>query len=175
MLALAYDTWFVVLSLQRTVRVINRIPHVITSGIWHQHTLIYTTPTEIRLLFPHEQEVFPLILCSFSFEPSIVALGEREAPKEVFYRPAGFVTVAAVRDIVAHPTTLILLDSTTFRTFAVPLSFSLVKFLMSVQADKIKDAMKWYFTHFSFLISLAKYATGQTKLSRITINNWHVS
>lgn len=62
----------------------------------------------------------------------------------MFFRPAGFVTAAAVRDIPAHPTTLILLDSTTFKTFAVPLSFSLVQFLMAVQADRIEEAMKWY-------------------------------
>jgi hypothetical protein len=77
MYALAYDSWFIILSLLPTIRVINRIPHVVTSGIWHNRTLIYTTPTEIRVIFPHEQEVFPLVLCSFTFDPSIVVLGER--------------------------------------------------------------------------------------------------
>ncbi len=159
--ALAYDSWFVILALQPMVRVINRIPHVITSGVWHHHSLIYTTPTEVRAVFPHEHEVFPLVICSLSMESSILALSEkyvhatlrvtsryllnlcREAPKEIAYRPPGFVTIAAVRD---H--TLFLMDCTSYKCFSISLHSSLLQFLLSAQAGRVLEALPWFVPFF---------------------------
>jgi len=119
--------------------IVNRVNHVVTSGVWHNHAFFYTTPTEVRVIFPHEQDIFPLLLCSFSLEATVVDIAEKDRPAEVMYRPPGFITIAAVKE----PFALILVDSTSYRCYSIPIGFSLLQFLMNAQAGRIQDALLW--------------------------------
>lgn len=70
---LAYETWFSVHSLV-PFRSVCKCPHPLTSATWVNRSLIYTTPTDIRIMFPHAEDTNPVTLFSFSLLPSVPSL-----------------------------------------------------------------------------------------------------
>ncbi|EFA84813.1 hypothetical protein PPL_01806 [Heterostelium album PN500] len=61
-----YSQYFCLFKIRPTIHMLCRWPFTLTSALWHNNTLFFTTPNDIQCLFPNNHESAPLILSSSS-------------------------------------------------------------------------------------------------------------
>ncbi|EGG15776.1 hypothetical protein DFA_10619 [Cavenderia fasciculata] len=144
----AYTHYFCVFKLRPSIHLLSRWPITLTSALWHNNTLFFTTPNDIQCLFPHKHESAPLILSSSSgvtfpedlYDNSSGSLANYK-PNQTFsllpqYRPFGSIALVGISNEA-----LIAVDPN-YRFYSFPLTHYLLKFFMLVQQEMIESAVK---------------------------------
>ncbi|KAF2068788.1 hypothetical protein CYY_009890 [Polysphondylium violaceum] len=146
--AIAYTHYFCIFKLRPSFHMLCRWPFSLTSAVWHNNTLFFSTPTDIQCLFPHKHESAPIILASASgnifpedlYDASVGSLSSSK-PNQSFsllpnIRPPGAISLVEVNN-----EGLVLID-TNYKFYCIPLTHYLLKFFILAQMEAFDLAMK---------------------------------
>jgi len=146
--AIAYTHYFCIFKLRPSFHMLCRWPFSLTSAVWHNNTLFFSTPTDIQCLFPHKHESAPIVLASSSgnifpedlYDVSVGSLSNSK-PNQSFsqlpnVRPPGAISLVEVNN-----EGLVLID-TNYKFYCIPLTHYLLKFFILAQMEAFDLAMK---------------------------------
>eukprot|EP01132_Coremiostelium_polycephalum_P011147 gene11147-13657_t len=146
--AIAYTHHFCVFKLRPSFHMLCRWPYSLTSAVWHNNTLFFSTHNDIQCLFPHKHESAPIVLASSSgnvfpedlYDVSSGSLSNSK-PNQTFslfpnFRPSGSISLVEVNN-----EGLVVLDSN-YKFYCIPLTHYLLKFFILAQMEAYDLAMK---------------------------------
>ncbi|KAN0024960.1 hypothetical protein ACTFIV_009369 [Dictyostelium citrinum] len=146
--AIAFTHYFFVFKLRPTFHMLCRWSLGITSAVWHNNTLFFSTHNDIQCIFPHKHESSPIILASSTgnvfpedlYDPSSGSLSTSK-PNQSFSTLPNIKPTGPISLIEVNNEGLVLLDSN-YKFYCIPLTHYLLKFFILAQMEAIDLAMK---------------------------------
>ncbi|EAL63648.1 hypothetical protein DDB_G0287679 [Dictyostelium discoideum AX4] len=146
--AIAFTHYFFVFKLRPTFHMLCRWSLGITSAVWHNNTLFFSTHNDIQCIFPHKHESSPIILASSTgnvFPEDLYDLSSgslsTSKPNQSFSTLPNIKPTGPISLIEVNNEGLVLLDSN-YKFYCIPLTHYLLKFFILAQMEAIDLAMK---------------------------------